>query len=180
MERTHELTCDIREGIKMFIYIGRLKKVTLYACMTGMFLFFISITTFAEKYASHAKSGIVTFDYSNNNGRYFIGSGVAKFEVDFSNASNRSIHVYKDPESIKKIALAYEANTFSKIGDARKLDYSSRTRTPQTNEIVVLVNQSDYYAAIHITEIKARSHGKKRDEVTFSYRILKNKSSVFR
>jgi hypothetical protein len=133
-----------------------------------------------ETYAKTATSGTITFDYSNNNGRYFIGNGIKRFEVDFSGASNSSIHIYKDPKSIKKIALAYENYDFSEIGDAKRLDYSSRARTPKINEIVILVNQSNYYAAIKIIKVESRSHGKKRDKVTFSYLILNNKSSIFR
>lgn len=63
--------------------------------------------------------GEVTFDYSNNDGNYLIGSGAALFEIDFSNASSRAIHVYTDPSSIQKIALAYEADSFAEISDAK-------------------------------------------------------------
>jgi len=155
-----------------------IKKI--YINVIAVLITLNSLSLFAEEYINKDLFGQVTFDYSNNDGRYFLGSGEVTFEVKFSSASNRSIHVYKDPKSIKKIALAYEIDDFSKVGNAENLNYSSRTRTPHTNEIVILVNQSNYYAAIKIIEVKARSHGAKRDKVTFSYEILKNKSSVFK
>ncbi|WP_435277353.1 hypothetical protein ACMAZF_20225 (plasmid) [Psychrobium sp. nBUS_13] len=139
----------------------------------------LPFTSSGNNYAITAMKGEVTFDYSNNDGSYFIGSGAALFEIHFSSASNRAVHIYKDPSTIQKIALAYEADSFAEIGDAKRLDYSSRTRTPHINEIVVLVNKSGYYAAIKIQEVRARSHKAKRDKVTFSYVINDKQSSVF-
>jgi hypothetical protein len=150
-----------------------------YVFILAAFFTVLSFTSLGNNYAITAKVGEVTFDYSNNDGSYFIGSGEALFEINFSSASNRAIHVYKDPSSIQKVALAYDADSFADIGDAKRLDYSSRTRTPRTNEIVVLVNESGYYATILIKEVRARSHGSKRDKVTFSYLINDKQSSVF-
>lgn len=56
-----------------------------------------------EKYVSQTVQGQVTFDYSNNNGRYCIGQDELMFEVCFSKASNHRIHVYNDSESVDKI-----------------------------------------------------------------------------
>lgn len=142
-----------------------------YAVIIAVFLSLNSFSIFAAEYANPAKAGKVAFDYSDNDGRYFIGSGDAMFEIDFSGASNNAIHVYNDPKSIEKIALAYDVFSFSKIGDARKLNYTSRVRTVYTNEIVVLVNKAGYYAAVKVGNVKSRSHGAKRDKITFSYHI---------
>ena len=49
--------------------------------------------------------GEVVFDYSNFNGRHTIGSGTAEFETKWSKASNDSIHIYNDPDSINGVAL---------------------------------------------------------------------------
>ena len=122
-------------------------KVVLILIMLTSLL--SSVSSFAvEEHINIAKSGEVTFDYSNNNGHYIIGKGSALFELKFSSASNGAIHVYNDPKSINKIALAYAAVSFSDIGNANLLDYSSRSRTPRTNEVVVLVNQQNYFEAI--------------------------------
>ena len=150
-------------------------NVVIFAALFSI----VPFTSWGGDYAITAKVGEVTFDYSNNDGRYFIGSGAELFEIKFSSASNRSIHVYKDPSSIQKIALAYDADSFADIGDAQRFDFSSRTRTAQIQEIVVLVNKSGYYAAIQIKEVRARSHGAKRNKVTFSYFINDKRSSMF-
>lgn len=50
-----------------------------------------------ERYVSPALSGTVTFDYSNNNGRYVVGAGDFAFETAWSGASDTAIHAYRDP-----------------------------------------------------------------------------------
>jgi len=60
----------------------------------------------AERYVSPALTGTVVFDYSNNNGRYVVGSGDMAFETAWSGGSSVSIHAYSDPPSIRAIALA--------------------------------------------------------------------------
>lgn len=59
-----------------------------------------------EKYSSPATSGKVTFEYSNNNGRYFIGQGELMFELDFSKSSDWNIQLLNDPSSIRTVAIA--------------------------------------------------------------------------
>lgn len=138
-----------------------------------------SIASSASQYSNPNFSGEVEFDYANNNGRYMIGSGSMQFELAFSGASNGSIHIYNDPANIEGIALAYDATSFSEIKDASKFDYTSRSRTPDTGEIVTLVNQNGFFAAIKLGEIKARSHGAKRSSVSFEYVINQEKKTSF-
>ncbi len=47
-----------------------------------------------ERYVSPALSGTVTFDYSNNNGRYVVGAGDMAFETAWSGGSNQTIYAY--------------------------------------------------------------------------------------
>ena len=51
----------------------------------------------SEKYVSPATRGRITFDYSNNNGRYSIGCGKLLFETAWSKASDRTIYLLNDP-----------------------------------------------------------------------------------
>ena len=138
-----------------------------------------SIASSASQYSNPNFSGEVEFDYDNHNGRYMIGSGSMQFELAFSGASNGSIHILNDPANIEGIALAHDAKSFSEIKDASKFDYTSRLRTPHTGEIVTLVNQNGFFAAIKLGEIKARSHGAKRSSVSFKYVINQEKETSF-
>lgn len=132
-----------------------------------------------ERYVSPALSGQVTFDYSNNNGRFVIGAGDMAFRTMWSSASNRSIHAYSDPSDIRSVALAIGFESIEAIQDASIYDASSRVRTPHLGEIVVWQNTSGYFAATRIENLKSRSHGDSTDEVTFSYSIQPDRSPSF-
>ena len=133
----------------------------------------------SEKYVSPATSGVVTFDYSNNNGAYAIGQGELMFETKWSKASNTSIHLYNDPASILAIAVVKDTAEISKIIDARMYDNSSRARTVHINQIAVLQNKNGFYAAVKVLSIKDDTRGDSNDEITFEYRIQTNGSPNF-
>lgn len=124
------------------------------------------------KYQSRALRGRVAFDYSNNNKRFTIGEGHFLFETRWSKASNSAIHAYNDPPSIAAIALAKGAVAIADIHNATAFDYSSRTRTPRTGEIVIWRNTNGLYAATKIISIKDDTRGASADELTFEYVIL--------
>ena len=132
-----------------------------------------------ERYVSPALTGRVTFDYSNNNGRFVLGAGDMLFETAWSSGGRTSIHAYRDPPSIRSVALVTDTRDIIAIADASGYDSSSRVRTPHLGEIIVWQNTAGYYAATKIEALKARSHGDTYDEVTFSYAIQSNRSPSF-
>lgn len=132
-----------------------------------------------EKYVSPAIKGQITFDYSNNNGRYFIGQGELMFELYFSKSSNQNIIILNDPQSINTVSLAKNISEIRDISDARVYDSSSRARRPNINQIAIIQNNNGFYAAIKILAIKDDSRGDANDEVTFEYIIQTNGSPDF-
>jgi len=138
-----------------------------------------NIYPFATEYSSSQSNGTVSFDYSNNNGLYSIGEKEWMFEIKFSKASDKQIYIYNDPLSILTVALVKDLTEICKINDATKYDSSSRTRCPSKNQIVVLQNKYNFYAAIKILEIKDDSRGAVDDKVTFEYVIQTNGSPNF-
>ena len=132
-----------------------------------------------ERYVSPASTGLVTFDYSNNNGRYVVGAGDMAFETAWSSGGNTAIHAYTDPPSIRSVAIALGVKELHEITDASMYDTSSRVRTPHLGEIVVWQNTAGYYLATKIEKLQSRSHGSPTDEITFSYVIAPNKISSF-
>lgn len=132
-----------------------------------------------ERYVSPALAGSVTFDYSNNNGRYVLGAGDMAFETAWSGGSNTSIHAYTDPPSIRSIALALDANDVTEISDASKYDTSSRTRSPRVGEVIIWQNTAGYFLATKVERIQRRGHRSSVDEINFSYVIAPNKSASF-
>lgn len=133
----------------------------------------------SERYVSPAMSGTVTFDYSNNNGRYVVGAGDTAFETAWSRAGSTAIYVYSNPPSIRSVALALNVSRIEDIGDAALYDTSSQNRCPHLGEIVVWQNAAGYYLATKITRLQSRGHGDPLDELTFSYVIAPNKSAAF-
>jgi len=133
----------------------------------------------SEKYVSPATSGVVTFDYSNNNGHYSIGQGELMFETAWTKAGSTAIYIYNDPASIRTVALVKDTSEIKKIKDARIYDNSSRTRTVHLNQIGVLQNENGFYAAIKVLAIKADGDSKGNDELTFEYYIQTNGSPDF-
>jgi len=132
-----------------------------------------------EKYHSASTSGQVTFDYSNNNGIYCIGSGDLMFELAFSKSSHVNIQLYNDPKSIKTIAIVKDTENIFSIYDARNYDGSSRVRRPNVNQIAIIQNINGYFAAIKILSLKDDTRGHDRDEVIFDYIIQTNGSPNF-
>ena len=132
-----------------------------------------------EKYVSPATKGNVTFDYSNNNGRYAIGQGELLFETAWSKASNTAIYLYNDPQSIRTVAIVKDTVNINEIEDARMYDCSSRARRVAVNQIAVLQNNNGFYAAIKVLSLKDDTRGDKNDEITFEYIIQTNGSPKF-
>ena len=115
--------------------------------------------------------GRVTFDYSNNNGRYCIGSGYFMFETHWSKSSDRNIQLLSDPQSILTVAVVKNTEEIRGIADARVYDGSSRIRRPKVGQIAVLKNRNGFFAAVKIIDIKDDTRGDDVDELTFDYVI---------
>lgn len=133
-----------------------------------------------ERYVSPALAGVVTFDHSNNNGRYVVGAGDMAFETAWSRGSNSVVYAYTDPPSIISVALAFGVAEISQIDDASLYDTSSRVRTPTIGQIVVWQNTAGYYLATRVEQLRSRLHGLQSDSLTFSYVIAPNKLASFR
>ena len=71
-------------------------------------------------------TGEVTFNYSNNDGLFRIGSPPHDFETKWTKASNRSIHCYNDRPSLRGVALARKGGD---ITESCVLRHEERRRT---------------------------------------------------
>ena len=132
-----------------------------------------------ERYVNAATAGKVTFDYSNNNGKFIVGVGDTAFETAWSKAGGSAIYAYSDPPSIRSVALADGVVEIARLADATQHDTSSRVRNIRIGEIAVWQNTAGYYLATKVTAIKVRDHNSDVDELTFEYRIAPQKSSSF-
>lgn len=123
------------------------------------------------RYLSIENRGRFTFDYSNNDGKYTIGSGECEFVTAWSKASDRSIHAYKDHLGIGGAIARVKAPKDWPVAIDESCDFSSRTRTPDIGDVVIWKNSSGKYAATRILDIKDDTRGADHDELTCDYVI---------
>ncbi|SMN11864.1 hypothetical protein SPBRAN_57 [uncultured Candidatus Thioglobus sp.] len=132
-----------------------------------------------KRYASKRLKGCYSFDYCNNNGLFTVGTDKLKFETKWSKASGDSIHIYNDPASIKGVAIAKGIPAINMVSNAASYDFSSRSRTPQEGELVVMENISGNFAVIKIVDIKDCTRSDSIDELTIEYVINPDKQVDF-
>lgn len=131
----------------------------------------ITITKKNRLYCSIEEKGSFTFDYSDNNGEYTIGSGEKLFRTRWSKASDTSIHAYKDGNGMCAIALLKNVGN---IEDMKNIegDFSSRCRSPRVGDAIVWQNTHGNYAITKVLNIKDDSRKDDHDELTCEYVIL--------
>lgn len=123
-------------------------------------------------YINPALSGNVSFDYSNNDGVYNIGTGEYKFVTSWSKASNLSIHVYNHYLGSGGIALLKSLNSFDDFCDSEDLDFTSRTRCASVGDGIIWINDYGNMAITKISKILDNSRGDQNDLLEFEYIIL--------
>lgn len=122
--------------------------------------------------------GTAQFDYSHYDGFYRIGEGNNEFLTQWSKASNRAIHCYRDATNCS-VALVPLSVPLSGVSDASQLHFESRVQTPQLGQFVVLENHAGRYAALKVMKILDCTRGDLIDELTFHYWILQDGEDDF-
>lgn len=123
--------------------------------------------------------GEVRFNYADNDCVFTIGNGEYSFDTFWTRADDTSIHIYNDQPNIYGVAVAEGITNLKDIRDAGIFNMSSSYRTPKEGEYVVLKNTNEYFAALHILDIKDKNRSDTEDELTFRYWILEDKTSDF-
>ncbi|MCH4213001.1 MAG: toll/interleukin-1 receptor domain-containing protein [Prevotella sp.] len=98
-----------------------------------------------------ALSGKVSFDYSKNDGDFLIGNGEYAFTTHWSTAGMGCIYCYRD--KVRRIGYNPSFKDFPSRDSITKFDFSSRCRTINEGQIVILENQNNKFAAIKVTKI---------------------------
>lgn len=128
------------------------------------------ISTTQEVYGNKAFRGKFIFDYSDNDGKFTIGSGEYTFVTRWSKASNTSIYAIKDNvEAIARIKGPVELQ--SELSG--EYNFTSRVRNPNVGDIIIWRNKNGKYAATKIIDIKDDTRGSSHDELTCEYIIYR-------
>ena len=115
-----------------------------------------------------------SFDYSNNNGEFTIGSGIYSFSTKWSKASDTSIFAYSDCNNITSIGRIKQVNNIENISlsDINETDFSSRCRTADINDVIVWINENRKIALTKVIGIKDDSRNDSFDQVECEYKIF--------
>lgn len=166
-----------QNNIPLYVLIGLFITVVgglIVAIMTNKIIIkhhTVTISHRTKEYVSKHIEGIVSFDYSNNNGRYIIGNGEYRFTTCWSKASDVSIHAYSDAEDIKCIGIVKNVSDVKQMKEI-DTDYSSRCRTAHIGDVIIWKNINGHNAATKVLTIKDDSRLDDRDELSFEYVIF--------
>lgn len=127
---------------------------------------------------SKSLQGKASFNYSNHDGFYRLGEGNCEFLTHWSKGSDTSIHCYRDSTNVE-VALVPQDLQMHDIKDASLFNFSSRVRSPQIGQLVVLENHAGRYAVMKILKIWDDSRGYPEDLLVFDYWILEDGSDDF-
>lgn len=97
------------------------------------------------RYVMPALEGDISFDYSNNDGRFIVGTGERAFTLQFFTGGHGVIYISNDTADINTVALAPGVRTHDEIGDATAYDGSSRVRTIRVGDAAILRNRKNYW-----------------------------------
>lgn len=125
------------------------------------------------------KSGLITFDYSTNDGLVILGEADCQFGIKFSSCSSDSIYIYSDHSSISKIARV-KMSQAGDILDFNSYDSTSRSYKINLGELFIMQNNNGYFIQARVLKIANDSRGHEGDEVSFRYTINKTKNPRFK
>jgi len=122
------------------------------------------------EFQTPAYEGKVSFDYKRNSGSYVIGEGDYMFNTHWSECGDNSIHCYKD--YVYRLGYNPEFKEFPTPNDFISFDFSSRSRSVNVGEIVILENNHHKFAALKILKVKRKSEDLDH-LLEFEYKIYK-------
>ena len=114
--------------------------------------------------------GKVSFDYKKNSGSYIIGEGDYVFQTHWSECGNNSIHCYKD--HVYRLGYNPHYKEFPTSNEFINFDFSSRVRSVNVGEIVILENSHHKFVALKILKVVRRNEDIDH-LIEFEYKIYK-------
>ncbi len=125
----------------------------------------------------HLQPETISFDYSTHDGVLHIENAGQAFDVAFSKASDRSIHLYRSGAT-RRIARIRQA-AIDQPTSIDQQETSSSRYTIHLGESFLVENDAGYVLAGRIDSIKDDTRGADRDEVKFTYLINSPGDHVF-
>ena len=133
-----------------------------------------------ERWRNPADHGDVEFVYSQNSGKYQLGSGTAQFTLDVGKRGYGTVYVLNDPRDIANVAVINRARERAEhLADVSQFDLSSRIVDASAGDAVVLYNRNGFWALVYITKIHAREALNRELVINFRYEIQLDRTPNF-
>lgn len=140
----------------------------------------LAIRNSPGRWHSPAFSGDVEFVFSQNSGRYKLGSGTSQFTLWIDAYGPNSVRAYRDPADIANVAVINRVRERTELlSDVSQFDTSSRTAVPQCGDALVLHNTSGFWALLYIDKVYRREALNRESVVEFRYEIKPNRTPDF-
>jgi len=121
------------------------------------------------EYHNPDMKGATSFDYSNNSGCFQIGSGQYEFITKWSECGMNTIYAYKD--DVELIGYLSGVGEIPELDFIEQFDFTSRSRKVCIGEVIIWKNRQGHFAATKIIDIKTKSRGADKDQLSFKYKI---------
>ncbi|MGV0633833.1 toll/interleukin-1 receptor domain-containing protein [Mycolicibacillus trivialis] len=140
----------------------------------------LEIRNSQERWHNPATRGDVEFVYSQNSGKYKLGSGTAQFTLEVGECGLGIVYVYRDPADIANVAVVNRARERTELlADVSEFDTSSRHVNARAGDAVVLHNGNGFWALVYITKIHAREALNRELVINFRFEIQLDRTADF-
>ena len=106
------------------------------------------------EFQSPCLEGKVSFDYKRNSGSYMIGEGDYEFNTYWSECGHNSIYCCRD--YVLRLGYNPKYKEFPSQKDFIDFDFSSRVKSVNVGEIVLLENHKHKFAALKVLKVVRR------------------------
>lgn len=137
----------------------------------------LAIRNSPDRWHSPTLRGDVEFAYSQNSGRYRLGSGTAEFTLDVGERGLGIVQVLNDPVDIANVAVINRVRERTELlTDVSQFDTSSRIVDARPGDAIVLHNRNGFWALAYVTKIYVREALNREQVIEFRYVIQPNRT----
>lgn len=127
------------------------------------------------EFQNPSMEGSVCFDYKRNSGSFIIGEGNYEFTTHWSECGYNSIYCYRD--YVYRLGYNPKYKEFPSPNEFINFDFSSRVKSVNVGEVVILENNYHKFVALKVTKVV-----KKKEDINhlleFDYKIYKKIENV--
>ena len=127
------------------------------------------------EFQNPSMEGKVTFDYKRNSGSFIIGEGNYEFITHWSECGHNSIYCYRD--YVYRLGYNPKYKEFPSPNEFIDFDFSSRDRSVNVDEVVLLENNHHKFAALKVTKV-VRKNEDINHLLEFEYKIYKDIENI--